>query len=179
MAEVCVWFVVVYLRASCVLTVPVTGCDEIIFNPLIKWVTKGPISKQLRTFVWSSAPVHYKIGMMACRSFSISHKLHPLIIVFTSLQICSHIVSIRLHCHRTPGPDMFHFLQTVSLSLQPEVSSTTSSSDSLPTSTSFTYTVSRSSSPVSSSSPDSGMWASPSWSTVSVSVASSLRSWRI
>ncbi|KAJ7678776.1 glycosyl transferase family group 2-domain-containing protein [Mycena rosella] len=39
------------------------GCDELIFNPLIEWSRKGPITKQLRTFVWSSAPVHYKISM--------------------------------------------------------------------------------------------------------------------
>jgi cellulose synthase/poly-beta-1,6-N-acetylglucosamine synthase-like glycosyltransferase len=42
------------------------GCDEIIFNPLIRWWRGGPISKQLRGFVWSAAPVHYKIGMMSC-----------------------------------------------------------------------------------------------------------------
>lgn len=41
------------------------GCNEIIFNPLIKWWRSGPISPQLRGFVWSIAPVHYKIGMMA------------------------------------------------------------------------------------------------------------------
>ncbi|CAK5262707.1 unnamed protein product [Mycena citricolor] len=41
------------------------GCDEIIFNPLITWWRKGPISKQLRGFVWSAAPVHYKVGMMS------------------------------------------------------------------------------------------------------------------
>ncbi|KAJ6615839.1 glycosyl transferase family group 2-domain-containing protein [Mycena sp. CBHHK59/15] len=41
------------------------GCDEIIFNPLIKWWRSGPISQQLRGFVWSIAPVHYKIGMMS------------------------------------------------------------------------------------------------------------------
>ncbi|PPQ78438.1 hypothetical protein CVT25_011883 [Psilocybe cyanescens] len=41
------------------------GCNEIIFNPLIKWWKCGPISPQLRGFVWSAAPVHYKIGMMA------------------------------------------------------------------------------------------------------------------
>ncbi|KAJ6577934.1 glycosyl transferase family group 2-domain-containing protein [Mycena capillaripes] len=41
------------------------GCDEIIFNPLIRWWKGGPISKQLRGFVWSAAPVHYKIGMMS------------------------------------------------------------------------------------------------------------------
>jgi hypothetical protein len=42
------------------------GCNEIIFNPLIKWWRKGPISQELRGFVWSKAPVHYKIGMMSC-----------------------------------------------------------------------------------------------------------------
>ncbi|KAJ6492434.1 glycosyl transferase family group 2-domain-containing protein [Mycena vitilis] len=41
------------------------GCDEIIFNPFIRWWRCGPISKQLRGFVWSVAPVHYKIGMMS------------------------------------------------------------------------------------------------------------------
>ncbi|KAF9014299.1 glycosyl transferase family group 2-domain-containing protein [Cyathus striatus] len=39
------------------------GCNEIIFNPLIHWWRKGPISQQLRGFIWSRAPVHYKIGM--------------------------------------------------------------------------------------------------------------------
>lgn len=32
------------------------GCNELIFNPLIQWWRKGPISKQLRIFVWSGAP---------------------------------------------------------------------------------------------------------------------------
>ncbi|PSS08906.1 hypothetical protein PHLCEN_2v3396 [Hermanssonia centrifuga] len=41
------------------------GCNELIFNPLIKWYKMGPITKQLRVFVWSSAPVHYKISMMS------------------------------------------------------------------------------------------------------------------
>ena len=41
------------------------GCNEIIFNPLIQWWYKGPISDQLKGFVWSQAPVHYKVGMMA------------------------------------------------------------------------------------------------------------------
>ncbi|TFK67105.1 hypothetical protein BDN72DRAFT_871402 [Pluteus cervinus] len=41
------------------------GCNEIIFNPVIHWWRKGPISAELRGFVWSKAPVHYKIGMMA------------------------------------------------------------------------------------------------------------------
>lgn len=43
------------------------GCNELIFNPLIQWWRKGPITKQLRIFMWSSAPVHYKIGMLSCK----------------------------------------------------------------------------------------------------------------
>lgn len=50
------------------------GCSEIIFNPLVRWWRMGPISRQLRGFVWSKAPVHYKVGMMSymfsyCASF--------------------------------------------------------------------------------------------------------------
>jgi cellulose synthase/poly-beta-1,6-N-acetylglucosamine synthase-like glycosyltransferase len=41
------------------------GCNELIFNPLIRWWRLGPITKQLRIFLWSDAPVHYKISMMA------------------------------------------------------------------------------------------------------------------
>ncbi|KIK65212.1 hypothetical protein GYMLUDRAFT_386618 [Collybiopsis luxurians FD-317 M1] len=41
------------------------GCNELIFNPLISWWKMGPITKQLRTFLWSGAPVHYKISMLS------------------------------------------------------------------------------------------------------------------
>ncbi|KAL6303531.1 glycosyl transferase family group 2-domain-containing protein [Sparassis latifolia] len=41
------------------------GCNELIFNPFIHWWHLGPINKQLRTFIWSAAPVHYKISMLA------------------------------------------------------------------------------------------------------------------
>ncbi|CDO70154.1 hypothetical protein BN946_scf185009.g5 [Trametes cinnabarina] len=41
------------------------GCNELIFNPLVHWWRLGPINKQLRTFLWSSAPVHYKISMLS------------------------------------------------------------------------------------------------------------------
>ncbi|KAH9938818.1 glycosyl transferase family group 2-domain-containing protein [Epithele typhae] len=41
------------------------GCNELIFNPIVQWWYKGPITKQLRTFMWSNAPAHYKIGMMS------------------------------------------------------------------------------------------------------------------
>jgi hypothetical protein len=40
------------------------GCNELIFNPLVSWFKIGPITKQLRVFLWSGAPVHYKISMM-------------------------------------------------------------------------------------------------------------------
>jgi len=39
------------------------GCNELIFNPMKDWWRLGPITKQLRTFIWSDAPVHYKISM--------------------------------------------------------------------------------------------------------------------
>ncbi|KAK7018371.1 Glyco-trans-2-like domain-containing protein [Favolaschia claudopus] len=39
------------------------GCNELIFNPLKDWWRMGPITKQLRTFAWSDAPVHYKLSM--------------------------------------------------------------------------------------------------------------------
>ncbi|EED77802.1 predicted protein [Postia placenta Mad-698-R] len=41
------------------------GCNELIFNPLIHWWRLGPINKQLRIFIWSAAPVHYKFSMLS------------------------------------------------------------------------------------------------------------------
>lgn len=41
------------------------GCNELIFNPLIRWWRLGPVTKQLRIFLWSNAPVHYKITMLS------------------------------------------------------------------------------------------------------------------
>ncbi|TFK95710.1 glycosyl transferase family group 2-domain-containing protein [Pterulicium gracile] len=41
------------------------GCNELIFLPLVEWWKKGIISKQLQIFIWSGAPVHYKLSMMA------------------------------------------------------------------------------------------------------------------
>ena len=49
------------------------GCNELIFNPLIDWWRLGPITKQLRIFLWSDAPVHYKVSMMACTSTCIPY----------------------------------------------------------------------------------------------------------
>lgn len=41
------------------------GCNELLFNPFVKWVFKGPINHQIHKFIWSPAPLHYKISMMA------------------------------------------------------------------------------------------------------------------
>ncbi|KAF8874734.1 glycosyl transferase family group 2-domain-containing protein [Infundibulicybe gibba] len=41
------------------------GCSELLFNPLVQWLRKGPINHQIHRFLWSSAPIHYKISMMA------------------------------------------------------------------------------------------------------------------
>ncbi|KAF5357915.1 hypothetical protein D9756_001155 [Leucocoprinus leucothites] len=70
------------------------GCNEIIFNPLIRWWRKGPISEELRGFVWSKAPVHYKIGMMSCEQYLYQVVKIALVpdVPFNS-QICSRTVS--------------------------------------------------------------------------------------
>ncbi|EDQ99846.1 uncharacterized protein LACBIDRAFT_192205 [Laccaria bicolor S238N-H82] len=41
------------------------GCNEMLFNPIIQWWRKGPISRQIHRFLWSKAPIHYKISMLA------------------------------------------------------------------------------------------------------------------
>jgi len=41
------------------------GCSELLFNPFIQWWRKGPIAHQIHKFMWSTAPMHYKISMMA------------------------------------------------------------------------------------------------------------------
>ncbi|TFK47355.1 hypothetical protein OE88DRAFT_1636588 [Heliocybe sulcata] len=41
------------------------GCNELLFNPLVQWWRKGPIAHQIHRFMWSNAPLHYKLSMMA------------------------------------------------------------------------------------------------------------------
>ncbi|THV05223.1 hypothetical protein K435DRAFT_745439 [Dendrothele bispora CBS 962.96] len=41
------------------------GCNELLFNPLVRWPVSGPISKRIRNFVWSNVPVHYKLNVLA------------------------------------------------------------------------------------------------------------------
>ncbi|CAL1710811.1 unnamed protein product [Somion occarium] len=41
------------------------GCSELLFNPFVQWFKKGPIAHQIHKFMWSNAPLHYKISMLA------------------------------------------------------------------------------------------------------------------
>ncbi|KAJ3529181.1 hypothetical protein NM688_g7887 [Phlebia brevispora] len=41
------------------------GCSELLFNPLVQWWRRGPITPQIHRFMWSKAPLHYKISMLA------------------------------------------------------------------------------------------------------------------
>ncbi|KAI0300105.1 glycosyl transferase family group 2-domain-containing protein [Multifurca ochricompacta] len=38
---------------------------KLLFNPLVQWWRRGPISHQIHRFLWSNAPFHYKISMLA------------------------------------------------------------------------------------------------------------------
>ncbi|KAH9975273.1 glycosyl transferase family group 2-domain-containing protein [Lactifluus volemus] len=38
---------------------------ELLFNPLVQWWRRGPIAYEIRKFLWSKAPFHYKISMLA------------------------------------------------------------------------------------------------------------------
>ncbi|KAF9524935.1 glycosyl transferase family group 2-domain-containing protein [Crepidotus variabilis] len=41
------------------------GCNELLFHPFAQWWRRGPITKKIHTFLWSKAPLHYKISMMS------------------------------------------------------------------------------------------------------------------
>ncbi|KAJ9112325.1 hypothetical protein QFC19_000745 [Naganishia cerealis] len=41
------------------------GCSEMLFNPISKWFSRGPINKLFRLFVWSHIPIHSKISTLA------------------------------------------------------------------------------------------------------------------
>ncbi|ETW75437.1 hypothetical protein HETIRDRAFT_331125 [Heterobasidion irregulare TC 32-1] len=38
---------------------------RLLFNPFVHWWRRGPIAHQIHKFLWSDAPLHYKISMMA------------------------------------------------------------------------------------------------------------------
>jgi hypothetical protein len=72
----------VWILCDCEANAVDLGCNELIFNPLKTWWRLGPINKQLRVFVWSDAPAHYKISMLAymfsyCTSFLRSVLIFP------------------------------------------------------------------------------------------------------
>ena len=39
---------------------------RMLFNPIVQWWRRGPINCQIHKFLWSQAPLHYKISMLAC-----------------------------------------------------------------------------------------------------------------
>lgn len=41
--------------------------NRLLFNPIVQWWRKGPINGQIHRFLWSKAPIHYKISMLACK----------------------------------------------------------------------------------------------------------------
>ncbi|THH32339.1 hypothetical protein EUX98_g1834 [Antrodiella citrinella] len=41
------------------------GTSELLFNPIVQWLRRGPICHQIHRFLWCKAPIHYKISMMA------------------------------------------------------------------------------------------------------------------
>lgn len=50
--------------------------SRLLFNPLVQWWRRGPISAQIHKFIWSKAPIHYKISMLSCTlSFIYSARL--------------------------------------------------------------------------------------------------------
>ncbi|KAJ3288868.1 hypothetical protein HK104_007899 [Borealophlyctis nickersoniae] len=41
------------------------GCAELLFNPLSKWITRGPFTKLFRTFLFSNVPLWGKLSICA------------------------------------------------------------------------------------------------------------------
>jgi len=41
------------------------GCSELLFNPIVQWWRRGPVTAKIHHFLWSGAPVHYKVSMLA------------------------------------------------------------------------------------------------------------------
>jgi hypothetical protein len=41
------------------------GCNELVFNPMVKWFVRGPFTKLFLTFLWSSPiPLSSKINIL-------------------------------------------------------------------------------------------------------------------
>ena len=58
------------------------GCSELLFNPFSKWLTKGPINISIHRFIWCSAPLHYKLSILA---YMFSYCGFPFLSIFSSL----------------------------------------------------------------------------------------------
>jgi len=41
------------------------GCNELVFNPLIRWPTRGPVTPLFRKFLWSNIKVTSKVTILA------------------------------------------------------------------------------------------------------------------
>ena len=41
------------------------GCNELVFNPLIRWPTRGPFTKLFRRFLWSNIKITSKMTILA------------------------------------------------------------------------------------------------------------------
>lgn len=81
----CCWNELLLMHPVCRWTKYSYGCNELLLNPVYTWPWKGPFAPQIRRFLWSSAPIHYKISMLAymfsyCWSFTIG-SLRVLIIL--------------------------------------------------------------------------------------------------
>lgn len=65
-AKIRLWWVILLVFSSRIyVDLNLTGCDEMLFNPLVQWWRKGPIAHQIHKFIWSGSPLHYKFSMMA------------------------------------------------------------------------------------------------------------------
>ena len=121
------------------------GCSELLFNPFVKWFTKGPINAAIHRFVWCGAPLHYKLAILA---YMFSYCEFP-------LPFCYFVIILIIP----------HFPQTASLPQSQLVSSTLSFLDFSSPWTTSTCTVSRSGWPVPSCSLDPARFRSFFWNT--------------
>lgn len=57
-------------RCTKMVLVVILTSNRLLFNPIVQWWRKGPINGQIHRFLWSKAPIHYKISMLACKLVS-------------------------------------------------------------------------------------------------------------
>ncbi len=81
------------IRLIGLLILEIAGCSELLFNPIAQWWKKGPIAHQIHKFLWSNAPMHYKISMMAymfsyCTYHACSSVMEHILIEFCFRRYC-------------------------------------------------------------------------------------------